>query len=470
MAISPPQDPLIMIIGATGTGKSKLAVDLATRFNGEIINCDAMQMYKGLPIITNKITEEERKGIPHHLLDFIDLKEKPWSVQHFVKQSSRVINEIRARGKLPIVVGGTIYYTFSLLFNDAILCPSEAEDQEAQSGRETNANDQDFPIVSASTEEIFAKLSEVDPEMAKRWHPNDRQRIRTSLQIFLRSGRKASEIYAEQRRAWQEAETSVMANGSSSTLHLGTTERSMSLRFPSLLLWLEAEDAVLKQRLNDRVDVMIARGLCDEVVQMASLEEGLRTEGEVVDSSSGIWGSIGYKEMKRWLEAQEVPQGPAANIVALQQEGIEAIKASTRRYAKRQNRFVRIRLANALKTAGRPDLLFLLDCTDLDRWSSAVSEPAETLVKAFLRGDELPEAKTLSTMAETTLSQIEEDAAVVDREARNCELCNKTLMTEKEWNRHLASRGHKKLVASQRRRIPQPNNESRRIQLPTPPG
>jgi tRNA dimethylallyltransferase len=429
----------------------QLAVELATRFDGEIINCDAMQMYKGLPIITNKIPDNERSGIRHHLLDCIDLREKPWSVQHFVRESSRIIDAIRARGKLPIVVGGTIYYTFSLLFNDAILSAADGESIDGSLVGPADTAVEDFPILSAATEEIFAKLKEVDPEMAKRWHPNDRNKIRRSLEIFLKSGRKASDIYAEQRHPIQEDQDGEDVNDSHPARDGATTERKMSLRYPSLLLWLEAEDAALKQRLNARVDAMVADGLCDEVVQMANCESELRNEGQSVDLTSGIWASIGYKEMKPWLDEQQASGAGSAKVLAAKEAGIEAVKASTRRYAKRQNRFVRIRLAKALKAAGRYELLYLLDCTDLTRWSTMVSEPAEALVEAFVQGCELPGAKTLSSMAENILLHIEQDSIVRDRQARTCEICNKTLMTEKEWNGHLASRSHKKVAAAQRR-------------------
>ncbi|OAG37364.1 hypothetical protein AYO21_08441 [Fonsecaea monophora] len=458
MASSPPKAPLIMIIGATGTGKSKLAVELATRFNGEVINCDAMQMYKGLPIITNKIPEAERNEIPHHLLDFIGLKEKLWTVQQFVKESSRIIDEIRARGRLPIVVGGTIYYTFSLLFEDALLTPQQDKHQPEPDATDSN---EEFPILSASTEEILAKLQEVDPEMAKRWHPNDRNKIRRSLQIYLQSGKKASDIYAEQRQAARDADSDALG------------ERQMNLRYPSLLLWLEADDAVLKQRLNDRVDAMVLSGLCNEVLQMADLEEELKQEVGPVDLAGGIWQSIGYKEMKPWLEVYQGRDADRAKAMQAEREGIDAIKASTRRYAKRQNRFVRIRLAKALKSSRKLDRLFLLDCTDLASWDTTVAAPAQALVGAFLKGDELPEAKAVCSMAERVLSQIEEDDFDDVREARTCQVCQKTLMTEKEWRVHLASRSHKKIVAWRRNRESIPPKEgdgNQEVQIPTSPG
>jgi tRNA dimethylallyltransferase len=397
-----------------------------------------MQMYKGLPIITNKILEHEKNGIPHHLLDLVDLRERPWDVQRFVKESSKIIDEIHARGRLPIVVGGTIYYTFSLLFEDALLSPTKPDN-----GGEavTEADSVDDPILDASTEEIFAKLKEVDPDMAKKWHPNDRNKIRRSLEIYLKTGRKASEIYAEQRRPVDNSDDVAMAS----------TGRKMNLRYPVLLLWLDAEDFVLKQRLDARVDAMVADGLCDEVVEMAAVEKELKSVGHVVDMTSGIWASIGYKELGTWLEAQQSGEDNK-KIERAKREGIEAVKASTKRYAKRQVRFVRLRLAQALIAAGNLDVLLPLDCTDSTRWESTVEEPAARLVGTFMQGQQLPAPESLSSAAAAILKRFKEGAIPPDRSARKCEVCKKTLMTEKEWQAHLASRVHKNTVAASRRR------------------
>lgn len=416
-----------------------------------------MQMYKGLPIITNKVPERERHGVPHHLLDFIGLEEKPWTVQHFVRESSRVIDEIRSRGKLPVVVGGTIYYTFSLLFKDATLTKPDYEAGSAEDQGETR--EEDFPILSAPTDEILRKLQDVDPEMAKRWHPNDRNKIRRSLQIWLQTGRRASDIYAEQRQLTESIRTDE-ANSSGSTEGDTLGPGGVSLRYPTLLLWLEADDAILKQRLNDRVNTMVADGLCDEVLEMAALEKDLKQKADPVDLAKGIWASIGYKEMQHWMEAKQASNVDPARMAHLRQEAIESVQASTRRYAKRQNRFVRIRLARALESAGKLDTLFLLDCTAPEQWSSAVREPAEGLVNAFLSSNELPNPKTLSEMANKMLLKAENHTLENDdREARFCDVCNKTLMTEKEWKGHLASRSHKKTVAWQRKRQSIPSEE-----------
>ena len=161
-----------------------------------------MQLYSGLPIITNKITVEERKGIPHHLLGCIGLDEPTWVVGTFVKRALGVIEEIRSRGKLPILVGGTHYYTQSLLFRDRL-----AEAEEDGEGGESKKDHHEaqgpiedledkYPILKESTENLLERLQDVDPVMAERWHPNDRRNIQRSLEIYLQTGRKSSDIYA----------------------------------------------------------------------------------------------------------------------------------------------------------------------------------------------------------------------------------------------------------------------------------
>jgi tRNA dimethylallyltransferase len=413
-----------------------------------------MQMYKGLPIITNKMPEHERNGIPHHLLDFIGLDETPWTVAQFVREGSRIIDEIRSRGKLPIVVGGTHYYTHALLFKEAILADenqgSRSDDDDKETAPEPGG---EFAILSKPTEEILQKLREVDPDMAQRWHPRDRRKIQRSLEIWLKTGKRASEVYQQQQRKSMEKDQHQDSASDGVDPDNDDSSSTNGLRYPTLLLWLEAEDAALKRRLNDRVDSMVENGLVDEARSLAVLEADLTQKGVSVDKSKGIWVSIGYKEMQPCLE----PDGREARATQ-QISAIDSVKAGTRRYAKRQNRYIRIRLTNALDAAGAKDRLFLLDCSDLDEWDSRVSQPAQRLVDSFLNGNQgLPDPKSLSGLANRMLSHLgtaadgAESRGVV-RATRRCEVCDKTLMTEKEWQGHLASRGHKNTVASRRKR------------------
>src|SRR5436190_11089962 len=157
-----------------------------------------MQIYRGLPIITNQIPIRERNNIAHHLIGCTDLEEEPWRIGRFKKESLQTIKEIRSRGKLPILVGGTHYYTQSVLFNGSLLDKGEPEPEEDD--QLSIPVSERWPILEASPGEILQKLREVDPVMAARWHPNETRKIRRSLEIYLQTGRPASEIYQEQRR------------------------------------------------------------------------------------------------------------------------------------------------------------------------------------------------------------------------------------------------------------------------------
>jgi len=187
-----------------------------------------MQMYAGLPIITNKTTIKAQKGIPHHLLGCIGLQEPTWVVGTFVSRALKVIEEIRMRGKLPILVGGTHYYTQSLLFRDRLIGndadPGELADIKLGTERV------DLPVLQQSTEVLFAELQKVDPVMAERWHPRDRWKIQRSLEIYLRTGHTAAEVYTQQRKLASDGAVALAIDHA----HRDDTEEQ-SMRFPTLV-------------------------------------------------------------------------------------------------------------------------------------------------------------------------------------------------------------------------------------------
>jgi tRNA dimethylallyltransferase len=410
-----------------------------------VINCDAMQMYRGLPVITNKLPESEQQGVKHHLLDFIGLEETPWTVNKFVKESTKVFDEVRGRGKVPILVGGTGYYAFGSLFEGCML----GDDMEGNEGKEGLSDGEnqamgDFEVLNASTETMLEKLRELDPAMAKSWHPNDRRKIQRSLEICLKRGRKVSEIYREQMR-----ETGTTNDQTRN----GEFGAAGGLQHDALILWLSASDKPLKARLNSRVDQMVSDGLLTEALDLARVDQKRREDGINVDTTKGIWVSIGYKEMKDWAakHLEDKENFPPDSKLAL--ECIESVKAGTRQYAKRQERYIRIRLANALKQARALDKLFLLDTTNLEKWEERVTTPAQDLIRAFLAGDLLPEASTLSPLAKEKFEEVHSQGSNLSyRVANYCEACGKTTMTEKEWAGHLTSRTHKKAVQAKQKR------------------
>lgn len=395
-----------------------------------------MQMYKGLPIITNKISEEERRGVSHHLLGNIGLEEETWVVGVFRREATKLIREIRSRGKLPIIVGGTHYYVNGLLFEHTLLgdhatagdtIPKQAEDGKSA-----------FAVLNASTEEVLKKLREVDPVMADRWHPNDRRKIQRSLEIYLTTGRRASDIYEEQRRQAEKAKA------------LSTTAQSQAIS-QALMLWVYSKPTVLNERLDKRVDKMLDRGLISEVSEM---HEYLRTrlaEGRDVDRSKGIWQSIGFKEFEPYLTATS-DGGIDADLETLKQKALERMKTATRQYAKGQVRWITYKTLPLIRQTHALDRLFLLDSTDISRWKEDVSDQGVEITRRFLSGEELPTPTHLSETAESVLcAKLEDSTKEETRSQRTCDLCRTTTVTEEAWQKHIKGRPHQRAVRHAKR-------------------
>ncbi|CAN8095768.1 unnamed protein product [Discula destructiva] len=427
-----PLTPLVVILGSTGTGKSELAVELATRFNGEIINADAMQMYKGMPIITNKLSLGEQRSVPHHLLGNISLDQETWIVGVFKREANKIIKEIRSRGRLPIVVGGTHYYTNALLFKDSLVASNDDSSQVSP----THDNSLEFPILEDTTEAIRKKLQEVDPIMAERWHPKDRRKMRRSLEIFLTTGKRASDIYAEQ----QERKATK-----------ATIEDDSEPRPDPLLFWVHTEDKTLKERLNRRVDKMLDIGLMDEIKAMNEYaRSGLET-GQPFDTTRGIWQSIGFKEFQPYLQAIE-QDATGDELEKLRLECLENMKTATRRYAKYQKKWIPKQMMPLLRDDGNLDRLYVLDSTDVGQYTEQVTVKAVDLTQKFLAGEGMAEPASISDFARETLIAAEAGSSSQDARCNNyCTFCDATFVTQKTWDIHIRGRAHQRKVRQTKR-------------------
>ena len=176
--------PVIVLMGPTASGKSALAVQLAHALNGEIISVDSALVYKGMNIGTAKPTPTERSGIPHHLIDIIDASES-YSTGQFRSQSIALLADIISRGKLPILVGGTMLYFNALLNGLAVLPPANPEIRAQL----------DLELESFGKETLHQRLAAIDPVAAARIHPNDPQRVQRALEVFQISGKALSEFF-----------------------------------------------------------------------------------------------------------------------------------------------------------------------------------------------------------------------------------------------------------------------------------
>jgi tRNA dimethylallyltransferase len=394
-----------------------------------------MQLYQGLPIITNKLTTAEQKGIPHHLLGCISLSEETWTVGKFVNKALGVIDEIRSRKKLPILVGGTHYYTQALLFQDALA---------NEPALNVDENSRNFPILDENTSNILEKLREVDPVMADRWHPNDRRKIQRSLEMYLRTGKPASQIYEEQR--YKRELCTYPSNSDSEEVYIVSKP---GLRFPTLILWVHASRETLTPRLDTRILKMLDRGLLSEVSTLSTFcaEHETLTQTSI-DQSRGIWVSIGYKEFLHYQSALRDASTTEADLEKFRVAAIEKTQAATRQYAKHQIRWIRIKLLNALPPATTPTI-YLLDGSDLSSWSSSVLDPALSITSSFLSGNPLPDPLSMSeAAAEMLVPKREYDLATRPDlwQKRVCDTCGTVSITENDWRLHGQSRAHRRAV------------------------
>ena len=274
---TPPK--LLIICGPTASGKSELAIHLARELGAEIVNADSMQVYCGMDIGTAKPAPEQRKEIPHHLIDVAD-PDRLFSAADFEVAAGEAIRDITARGKRVIVVGGTGLYIRALL-KGLVDSPSGA-------GRIRRALQEEAR--EAGNEVMLARLRQVDPELAERIHPNNLVRIIRALEVYHLTGIPLSRYQREHGFSGQ--------------------------RYKALQIGIDVERKELYKRIEARVDRMLADGLPEEVQQL--LADGYGRELKAMRA-------IGYQQLTAYL----------AGEYSLE-EAIRLIKRDTRRYAKRQ--------------------------------------------------------------------------------------------------------------------------------------
>ncbi|MCQ2484457.1 MAG: tRNA (adenosine(37)-N6)-dimethylallyltransferase MiaA [Clostridia bacterium] len=270
--------PVIAVVGPTASGKSDLAVEICLKFNGEAVSADSMQIYKGMDIATAKPSVKEKKGVPHHMMDFLPDTES-FSVAEYQRMAGEAIADIHSRGKLPVVVGGTGLYLDTLLNN--IQLTEDSFNGELREKLRCRAE-------SEGIEALLEELRRIDPEYASKMHPNNVKRILRALELWYSSGITMTEQI-----------------------------KNSHADSPYNVLWLGL-DATYRQflydRINRRVDIMLSMGLEQEA------REYLAKENTATSSQA-----IGCKELKPYFDG----------VLSLD-EAVNNLKQSTRRYAKRQ--------------------------------------------------------------------------------------------------------------------------------------
>ena len=277
---------VLCVVGPTATGKTKMGVALAKRFDGEVVSVDSMQLYRGMTIGTAAPTQEEMEGIPHHMVAVADPAES-WSAARYVHEADACVQDILRRGKLPVLVGGTGLYLDALIRGTDFAAGSQGTALRQQLQRRARQE---------GTETLLEELRRIDPAAAQKLHLRDEKRIIRALEVWYETGRTITEHDRQERQRPPKYDA----------LYIG-------------LDFLDRQD--LRDRIDKRVDTMVEQGLLEEVETL--LASGLPRDATALQA-------IGYKQFLAVAEG-----------TATRQEAIAEVKLRSRQYAKRQLTWLR---------------------------------------------------------------------------------------------------------------------------------
>ena len=271
---------VIVIVGPTASGKTKLSIELAKKINGEIVSCDSMQIYKDMNIGSAKPTKEEMQGIKHYMIDIVNPDER-FSVAEYKKQAENAIEEILKNGKTPIVIGGTGLYADSLIYG--------IEYAEIKFDEKCRKKLEKIAETEGGLKDLYEKAKYIDEKAMEKISLNDKKRILRVLEIYYSTGKTKTQMEIESRKNGIKYDYRVFAIG--------------------------MDRDVLYERINKRVDIMIENGLVDEVKELLDKYKKFPTAMQ----------GLGYKEVVQYLDGK-----------LTKEEMIDKIKHETRKYAKRQ--------------------------------------------------------------------------------------------------------------------------------------
>ncbi|XP_052196625.1 tRNA dimethylallyltransferase 2 isoform X2 [Diospyros lotus] len=438
---------VVVIMGPTGSGKSRLAIDLASHFPLEIINADSMQVYRGLDVLTNKVPLQDQKGVPHHLLGTVS-PNLEFTAKDFRDSAIRLIEDILSRNCVPIIVGGTNYYIQALmtpfLLDDSLedmdeYCPSDCTGDKQQNSELESG-------LLASLSYDYDCLKDLDPAAANRIHPNDQRKINQYLSLYGRYGVLPSKLL----------QGKAMENWG----------RAQNFRYNCCFICVDASLPVLDKYVEQRVDRMVEAGLLDEVFDIYNLN---------MDYTRGLRQAIGVREFEDFLKAylfggqngnenglNHLQMWPNKDDQMLKEnmtiilnslvenqlnvclkDAIDKVKINTRRLVRRQKRRL-----------NRLQMLFgwninYVDATESlcatnDSWAANVVEPSSGIIRSFLS-----EAEDLvDNLGARTSTEGQE---LIQRDLWTqyvCKACgNRVLRGGHEWEQHKQGRAHRKRIS-----------------------
>ncbi|KAF7823266.1 tRNA dimethylallyltransferase 2 [Senna tora] len=452
---------VVVIMGPTGSGKSKLAIDLASQFPIEVINADSMQVYRGLDVLTNKVPLSDQNGVPHHLLGTVSPNVE-FTAKEFRDSAIPLIDVILARNCLPVLVGGGLWDLFSLdyvyivkalvspfLLDDSVedmdeTCLSDLPgitelDKSFIPGKDTSSNNYDL-------------LKDIDPVAANRMHPNNHRKISQYLSLYARTGVLPSTMFqGKAAENWGQVD---------------------NLRYDCCFICVDASLPVLDRYVEQRVDCMMDAGLLNEVYDIYNLN---------ADYTRGLRQAIGVREFepllktcviediyKREKELTEVSVRGKGNklfdddlrellklssdtkSIMLLEEAVEKVKVNTRRLVRRQKRMVN-RLQKLFDwTIHFVDSTESLSSKSDDIWKEQVVEPAVSIVRSFLsKNENLSPTFGMSNSSGMKIIQRDLWTQYV------CKACgDKVLRGLHEWEQHKEGRSHQKRISSLKNKSP----------------
>uniref|UniRef100_A0A3F2YSM4 Uncharacterized protein n=2 Tax=Anopheles arabiensis TaxID=7173 RepID=A0A3F2YSM4_ANOAR len=459
--------PIVVILGSTGTGKTKLSLELAARYGGEVISADSMQVYTGLDIVTAKATKEEQRQAVHHLLD-VARPDQAFTVTHFRERALPIIESLLAANRMPIIVGGTNYYIESILWRVLLSegvkrerlrsrCATESEPEAKQpkmdggeaaaaaaasAGTATDLERllEELPGLGTSesleaheSELLHQALQRVDPESAERLHPNNKRKIIRALEVYIESGGQCtmSQELAEQRSA------------------PGACGLGGPLRYQNVvIIWLRCDQDILNHRLDARVDSMVAQGLLPEI---RAFYESYVKPYDACQFHQGILQAIGFKEFVKYLETYGPEQDleildyrtatlehprPKPTGLSMLEDCLDYLKLVTRRYARRQLQWIRNRFLSDIGREVPP--IYALDTGNVDHWKVQVSDPALAIIDAIKSGQPSPVPCVPKIATDRERLQTERTF--------RCETCQRVFIGEHQWQIHIHSKKHRKMT------------------------
>jgi tRNA dimethylallyltransferase len=400
---------LFVIIGTTGSGKTKLSVDLAealrrnANINSEIVSADSMQIYKHIDVLSAKATVEEQARVKHHLLSIVDVDNSTFNVTTYQRMAKEIISaqlELSNPFHAPILVGGTNYYIESVIWDSKYVF--NMTDGELDSNLKTELDE-------LSDEALHARLASVDVVRAELLHPKARRKVLRSLKIYYISKKPHSKWIEEQQ---------------------GNTSFSFS---KTCFFWVSCSKDTLDERLERRVDDMVSNGLRDELRHVADV---FKDKKDVIDWQRGALQSIGLREFKSWMESYHTT---GIDDLQLFDSALTEVKTHSKQYARKQISWIKNDILPAT-------MVFRFDSTDPEKWLKQVCQPAVNIAMLLLNGGSLEQAHELMEQQSPGIVEVLVPGApkrAAPWKKHYCEFCKRTLNGDNEWQSHQKARGHK---------------------------